>query len=155
MYRIEYRYTGQETCRSYHTCATLDGVIDWVKRFQDKTLEGYINCGEVDLIRITLSESPIVTWIQIRREIHNCQSCGQVDRKADTFEVDLILNDYPIGKLDSLEHVGSFLKNFVGSRCDSEAKQTLMCTCPYLGGASRDPDPESDCEIHGKGSHHV
>ncbi len=29
-------------------------------------------------------------------------------------------------------------------------KLNPVCTCPYGGGASREPDPESDCEIHGR-----
>lgn len=29
-------------------------------------------------------------------------------------------------------------------------EKILTCTCPYGGGASREPDENSDCEIHGK-----
>lgn len=59
-----------------------------------------------------LSDSPIVVWIQISREIWECDKCKQVDRKIDTFQITLILNDYPIGTLNNIEDTKRFLKHF-------------------------------------------
>lgn len=99
--KIEYRYKWQEKCRSYTTCKNIEEITDWLKRFQNNTLEDYTECGNIEEIRLTLQESPYVVWIQMYKKIW-----GQ-------WEICLILNDSPIGQLFSFEDVIIYLEKFI------------------------------------------
>jgi hypothetical protein len=107
-YLIEYKYKWQLTARSFCKVNSLDEIVDWLQRFQNKTLEDYVEIIGIDEIRITLKDSPIVFWIQLYRSDYTLE-CGTCKRWND-FEIILITNDYPIGKLNTIKDVCVFLK---------------------------------------------
>jgi len=107
-YLIEYKYKWQIECRSYSKVTSLDAIIDWLERFQKETLEDYVEVYNINEIRITLKDSPIIFWLQLHRS-ERVLECGNCKRWND-FEIRLITNDYSIGKLSTLKDVCSFLK---------------------------------------------
>lgn len=103
-YLIEYRYKGQLTCKSYHKCKSLAEVIDWVVRFKNLTLEDHTAPQDIEELRITLQELPIVKWIQVHRK-------GL--KYWNDFDIVLIINDYPLGQIYTYNDLISFLQFFI------------------------------------------
>lgn len=98
----EHRYRWQTQCRSYSKFETINEVIDWWKRFNNYTLEDHIEIDNIDEIRITIKESPYCVWFQLIRNF------------SKTFDITLIVNDYPYAKLFKSEDFGKFLE-IIGS----------------------------------------
>ena len=96
----EHRYKWQNTCKSYSKHKTIDELIDWWKRFNNYTLEDYVEIDEIVEIRITVKNTPYCIWFQLIRNDLN------------TFDITLIINDYPCAKLKSKDFE-LFLKVFL------------------------------------------
>lgn len=107
-YLIEYKYKWQAQPRSYAKVNFLDEIVDWIERFQNHTLEDYVEVESINEIRITLKDSPFVFWIQLYRteKTLDCGTC----KKWNDFEIVLITNDYPIGKLNTIKDMCLFLR---------------------------------------------
>jgi hypothetical protein len=112
MYLLEYKYKWQLSPRSYVKLNSIDEIIDWLSRFENHTLEDYIEINNINEIRIILKNSTIVFWIQLYRteKVLDCEVC----KRWNDFEIVLITNDYPIGKLNSIKDICTFLKMIIG-----------------------------------------
>ena len=82
----------------------MEEVVDWLKRFQNKTLEDHTDVDNIEEIRITLEDEPIVKWIQIHRRslIH-----------WSIFDIIVIVNDYPLATINNYDDLITFLKIWV------------------------------------------
>ena len=98
---IEYRYRGQDSCKSFSKCNSVDEIVDWLKRFQNETLEDYVCYDEIEEIRLTLRETPIVFWIQLSREF------------SKNFNIIIILNDSPIGQIYNVDDLLLLLREIL------------------------------------------
>lgn len=94
----EHRYKQQTSCKSFAKFETVDEIIDWWNRFNNYTLEDYIEIDNIDEIRITIKESPYVVWFQLIRTINK------------DFDITLIVNDCAYAKLLNSNDFGKFLK---------------------------------------------
>lgn len=106
-YIINYKFLGQDYCRSYHKCFSFYEIKDWLERLQNNTLESDAN--EIDLVLINFLTTPISFCIQLhRKEIKH--SCGDCFKEWGEFEVLLIINDSVIGKLNSIKDLCHLLR---------------------------------------------
>ena len=108
---IEYRYKHQSSCRSFVKCKNKNEIINWLKRFQNNTLENdNADVKNIEEIRITLKDDPFVVWIQMVRKIWG------------NWEVSLIINDFPIGSIFSYKDVMLFLEKFIEIEDEDKGK---------------------------------
>jgi len=101
---IEYRYKWHISIKSFTKKETIEEVIDWLERFQNKTLEDHTVVDSIEEIRITLEDEPIVKWIQIHRRSL---------KYWNIFDIELIINDYPLATIHNFGDLLSFLKFFI------------------------------------------
>ena len=89
---INYRYKEQNICKSYVKCDSLDELKQWLDNFQ-------INKNQnIDLIVIDFPTEPLQFNIQIFKNGLN------------RFEISLIINDYVIGNINSINDLLHLLR---------------------------------------------
>lgn len=98
---IEHRYKWQQSCKSYSNVNSIQEIIDWLVRFENKTLEDYFQYDDIEEIRITLEDKDYVRWIQLhRKSLLNWSE----------WDIVFIVNDYPLGSINSWKDLLLFLR---------------------------------------------